>query len=389
MLDERIINKLVERLVDRIEQGNTYVLEQIGKSIKKIGTLNPTNAYQLAQILKYGGNFDKITSKLAEITELNIKDIYKIFEEVAKKNSLFAKKFYDYKGIKYIPYEENIALQRKVRALATITANEYINTSKTLAFARKDIYGKTSYTLLSNMYQDVIDKAVVNISMGKTTFDKEMSKIIKELGQSGIRTVDYASGYSKRLDSAVRMNLKGALRDMSNTIQEQFGKEYGANGIEISVHLHPAPDHQDIQGKQFSKEKFELLNSELKRPIGQLNCYHYIFPIVLGVSEPEYTQEQLDKINSDNSKGFIYEDKHYTLYQGTQLQRKLETEIRKQKDIQIIGKASGNKEAVEKAQSEITKLTRKYKEISQISGLPTKLERARVQGYRRINVNKM
>ena len=44
MIDERLIDLLVERLVDRIEQGNTYVLEQIGKSIKKVGTLSPSKA---------------------------------------------------------------------------------------------------------------------------------------------------------------------------------------------------------------------------------------------------------------------------------------------------------------------------------------------------------
>ena len=79
--------------------------------------------------------------------------------------------------------------------------------------------------------------------------------------------------------------------------------------------------------------------------------------------------------------------KTYTNYEGTQLQRKLETEIRKQKDIQIMAKASGNKELVQESQQKITQLTRKYKELSDVSGLPTKLERARVSGYRRTKVN--
>ena len=77
------------------------------------------------------------------------------------------------------------------------------------------------------------------------------------------------------------------------------------------------------------------------------------------------------------------------MYEGTQLQRKIETEIRKAKDTQIIAKASGNKELVQESQSKITQLTYKYKELSQVSGLPTQLERARVSGYKRINVNKM
>ena len=390
MLDDRIIDVLVERLVNRIETVNTYILEKIGESIKQIGTVSPTKALQLANILKYGGNYESILLELKKLTELNVEEIEAIFEEVAKENQLFAKQFYDYRKIKYIPYEKNIPLQNQVKALAKITQDQYKNFSNTLAFARKDIDGKIIYTNLSETYQNIIDEAVLSVSQGKDTFQNEMYRVIKELGNSGIKTVDYASGYARRLDSAVRMNVKGALRDMSITLQKQFGEEFGADGIEVSHHENSAPDHIDtVDGKQFSNEEFEELNSKLERPVGQLNCDHYIFPIILGISKPEYSKEQLKKDKEKNEKGAVIDGKHYTLYELTQMQRKIETEIRKAKDTQIIGKASGNKEIVEESQLKITELTQKYKEISQISGLPTKLERARVSGYKRINVNKM
>ena len=388
MLDDKIINVLVDRLVSRIEQGNEYILKQMGSTIKHIGTLSPSKANQLVNILKYGGNYDKIVRKLAQITELNIRDIEKIFEAVAKENLYFAKQFYEYRNIKYIPYEKNISLQRQVKALARITANNYMNMSRTLAFTKIE-NGKVIYTDLARTYQNMIDEAVLNISQGKTDFNSNMYKTIKELGQSGIKTVDYASGYSRRLDSAVRQNIQSALRDMSNELQKQFGEEFDYDGIEVSHHANPAPDHEFIDGEQFSKEEFEKIDSELERPVGELNCYHYIFPIILGVSKPNYTKEQLQEDKEKNKKGFNYEGKHYTLYEGTQLQRKIETEIRKAKDIQIIAKASGNKELVQESQARITQLTYKYRELSKISGLPTQLERARVSGYKRTNINKI
>ena len=233
MLDDRIIDVLVERLVNRIETVNTYILEKIGESIKQIGTVSPTKALQLANILKYGGNYESILLELKKLTELNVEEIEAIFEEVAKENQLFAKQFYDYRKIKYIPYEKNIPLQNQVKALAKITQDQYKNFSNTLAFARKDIDGKIIYTNLSETYQNIIDEAVLSVSQGKDTFQNEMYRVIKELGNSGIKTVDYASGYARRLDSAVRMNVKGALRDMSITLQKQFGEEFGADGIEV------------------------------------------------------------------------------------------------------------------------------------------------------------
>ena len=406
MIDERLIDKLVERLVDRIEEGNTYTLQKIGESIKKIGTLSPSKAQELGQILKYGGNFDKIVEKLAKITDLNVKDIYEIFEEVAKSDYAFSKQFYDYKGVKYIPYEENIALQSQVKALARITANEYANFSNTLAFTKR-VNGRVVYTDLARTYKDTLDKAILSIAQGKSTFDEQMYSTIKELASSGLKTVDNASGRSVRLDSSIRQHMKGALRNLHNETQAIFGEEFGSDGVEISVHLNPAPDHSEVQGRQFSKEEFAKFQNDQdavdytgkvfesehdgkdRRSISEYNCYHYTFDIVLGVSKPNYSSEELKKINEDNNKGFELDGEHYTNYEISQMMRKLELQVRKQKDLQIIGKASNNKQIIDEAQTKITQLTQKYREISKISGLPTRMERMKISGYKRISTKKM
>ena len=56
-IDDKI-ELITERLARRIEKANAYVLKEIGRSIKEIGTINPTKANQLVQIIKYGGNYD-------------------------------------------------------------------------------------------------------------------------------------------------------------------------------------------------------------------------------------------------------------------------------------------------------------------------------------------
>jgi hypothetical protein len=226
-----------------------------------------------------------------------------------------------------------------------------------------------------------------------------------------------------RLDSSVRMHLQDGLRTLFNQNQELFGEEFDYNGIEVTHHQNSAPDHIDtVDGKQFvlvdkvqeqinngieTKIKqedirgnqvkvkgkiyddFNAVNNSLERQVSTLNCRHRTFSIVVGVSKPEYTQEQLDEDKQKNIEGFDFDGKHYTLYEGEQLQRSLERKIREQKDIQIIAKASGNKELVAESQSKITQLTRKYKQLSDISGLPTKMERMRVSGYKRTSVKNM
>ena len=295
----------------------------------------------------------------------------------------------------------------QVEALANTTAHEYVNLANSLAFT-KQVNGKTIATPLSRMYNEVLDKVILNVSQGKTTFDEEMYSAIKELASSGLKTINYSTGRSMRLDSAVRMQMRGALRNLHNETQELIGKEFDADGVEISVHLNPAPDHAEVQGRQFSNEEFKKFQEDQdaksydgkffpavavetgrdRRAISEYNCYHYTFAIVLGVSKPEYSNEELQEIIDNNEKGFEYEGKHYTNYEGTQIQRAFETEIRKAKDEQIAARAAGIPEDIITAQKKITTYTNKYREISKISGLETQLNRARVSGYRRVKVGK-
>ena len=410
MITDEQIDLLTERLINRIHNANIYFLQKIGNNIKRIRNLKPSEAHQLIQILKYNGNYEEIINEISRLTNLNIQDIDAIFNEMAKKDYLFAEKFYKYRGIEYIPYNENKALLRQVSALASITKQEMYNYARAtnLGYSIRDLQGNVRFVGLRETYNRVLDEAVLNVGTGVDTFDNAMSKIMKDIGGNGLKTVDYASGRSIRLDSVARMHLKGALRNLHNEVQKQVGEEFDFNGYEISVHSNPAIDHEKIQGRQFSIEEYEKLNNGLEaedytgktftldhdhkngfRPISTMNCYHYVFSIVLGVNKPEYSEEQLQKIIDDNDKGFELDGEHFTNYEGTQLQRKLETEIRKQKDIQILAKASGNKELVKESQDKITQLTNKYKELSDVSGLPTKMQRMRVTQYKRVNINKL
>lgn len=417
MLSDEVLEKVTERIVERLSILNTNILKHIGSKIDEIGTLKPTQAQQLIQTLKYGGDYEKIVKELSRVSKLNTKEIKEIFEEVAKNDYRFAKQFYDYRGIGYIPFEENVALQNEVKAIANITARRCAEmmTPRALGFGMIDKKtGEVTFKGLKKAYYELLDEAVLSVSQGKESFDQAMTRQIKQMGSGGLKVI-YESTYinkegkevhnTRRLDSAIRMNLKDSLRELHNETQDIFGKEFGADGVEISVHGNPAPDHELVQGRQFSNTEFNKFQNDEqaisydgivfepefeghdRRAISEYNCYHYTFSIVLGVSEPEYSNEQLQEIIDKNNEGFELDGKHYTNYEGTQMQRRLETEIRKQKDIQIMAKASGQDDLVLNSQQKITQLTQKYKELSKVSGLPTKMERTKVSGYRRTKVN--
>lgn len=411
MLSDEVVEKVIERLVERIEQVNVDVISQIGKSIVKLGTVSPSKAQQLIQILRYGGDYDQIKRKLKQITKLNIKDIERIFKEVAKQNYQFAEQFYKYRNKKYIPFDQNEPLQNQIKTLSKVAAKDYYNLTKTSAigFTSLDpIKNKVIFKGLEKTFVDALDKAVLAVLQGKTTFKDELHNIVKTLGKSGLKTVNYKSGRAIRLDSAVRMNLRAAIRNFHNENQKLLGEQFDSDGVEISVHENPAPDHENVQGRQFTNRAYNDLNDGKTvkdytgivctldhdhkngfRPISTMNCYHYTFSIVLGVSKPQYNDKQLKQIIEDNNKGFMYKGKHYTNYEGTQMQRRMETEIRKLKDQQIFARQTNDVDTIAKVQPKIRMLSKKYKQFSQVANLPTKSDRMRVSNYKVVANSKL
>ena len=387
--DEKSLDKVLEKYYYRYNRYNENVLIQLGKTIKEIGEMKPSEVHRLSQQIKYSKNIDDLIKELSDITDKSVQEIKELFDKFAKENTEFSTAYKD--AINYTKYEDNIRLQRMIESISNLTSNTMRNITNTSAigFYYKDTFGNVKFRDLKSTYLNLIDEAVYNVSTGTIDYQSAMRKVLNSLADSGIRThedkIGYTSGYSRRLDSSVRQNILEGLRRVNNDIQKQIGEEIGADGIEISAHFPCAFDHLDIQGKRYTKDEFEELNDSLDRPIGTYNCRHFTMQIILDVDEPMYNPSRLYKWRKQSYETFEYEGKKYNAYEATQVQRKIETAIRKQKDRQIIARASGDTDGVRIAQQRITQLTAEYNNFSRVAGLPTYKNRLSVSGYRRVS----
>ncbi len=407
MLNEELQEKLLSVFDKRFQDYNTKVLTELGNVIKQFKDLTPSQAHKLAQQLKYNTTVKQLLNELSKISGLSIEDLKVILEKVAKENIGFADVYYKARGLETPIYNENKALQRLVSSVYNISGAEFKNIAKSTGFRLLGDNGEPLLLDIDKTYKEVIDRCVVAISQGKETYQQSMRSTLKQLSSSGVRKIEYESGYSRRLDTSIRQNILDSMRQVSNESQQLFGKEFDSDGVEISTHLNPSPDHSNVQGHQFSNKEYEKLQStgvatnyngevidiRIKdnfRPISTMNCFHYIFSIVLGVSKPQYSKEELKKIIDDNEKGAELDGKHYTNYELTQIMRKLETKIREQKDLQIMARVSDDKDLILQAQTKITQLTNKYKQVVKISGLPNQLStRGGVPNYHRVSIKNL
>ena len=369
-------------LFNNVSGWETKTLERIGKRIKKYGKLSLADIKSINNVAVVKGDLDLIIKDLAKVTNYNISQLKDMYGTLLAEQHLQNKPLYDYRGVKFFPYDENKTIQSIVNAYAKTTGETMINLAKTKALCILDHNGNVKG--LQRYYTDVLDKAVMQVTTGATDFHTAMRDTIVELGGSGVR-VDYGGGVTRRLDTVVRQNLLWGAKQASTEYNTMIGEELGCDGIEIDWHSNPRPSHEFMQGKQYVLGKartingihFESADEALER-LQDYGCLHYRTPIICGISEPRYSPEELKRLNEQNAKTYNINGRDVSGYEAQQMMRRVETAIREQRSIKQIAQASGDKALVKQCNDNIKAYKGKYEEITNITGFYPETKRMSV-----------
>lgn len=165
-------------------------------------------------------------------------------------------------------------------------------------------------------------------------------------------------------------------------MQEDNADKLGTDKFEVSWHGTARPEHQEWQGKVYTKEQLESVCG-LGSVTGLLgaNCRHTYFPFIEGVSERIYTDEQLRAMNERENEPKYYNGKPYTSYEATQRQRYLETSMRAQRQkIKLLEEAGADEQDITLAKCKYRRLSQKYTAFSKQMGLPQERDRIYADG---------
>lgn len=354
-----------------------YLLRDLAERIAAAGEFTATAQYETWKLQQLGVSQKEIKKELQKLLKSTNADIEKLMTQSAKAGYSFDLKMLP--TVEAIPFEENAAVQQIVAAAIALAQDDLTNITQTLGMI--DPYGNAQP--LQAAYRQCMDYAFMQVSTGAADYNTAIRAATKNLADKGVCVIDYESGVRTTLEAAVRRNIMGGLGLMQEQISKRNHDDMGANGWEIDAHSNSAPDHEPIQGKQYTDAEYEALNNSLVRRIGTLNCGHSAYPIIVGISSPQYSAEQLEAMRTANAEGITYNGNHYTGYEATQHQRAFERAIRKQKRRILIDEATGDAEKLETDQIKLQTLRQEYNGFSKAAGLRTQTERAEVAGFGR------
>lgn len=265
-------------------------------------------------------------------------------------------------------------MSQMINAFQSQTAGQLKNLTKTMGFKNTTL-GTTG---ILNAYQREMDLALLKVATGAFSYDQAVNDCIKRLAQSGLRSIDYASGRTYQLDTAARMCVRTGMSQLAGKVMEENLKSTGQDLVITSQHMGSRPEHAPWQNKVFSYSGKNKKYPDFFKETGYgtvaglkgANCTHDFYPFWEGASViPEDIKEPPPiKVNG----------KEYTYYQATQQQRKMERDIRATKREIEAQKAIGGD--ITELQSKLRGQTAAYKNFSADAGLKVKQNRLRVVG---------
>lgn len=375
MLTPKQLQNLPKPLTDIYSELSDFVLQDIAMRIAKAAKITDTAEYLMYRARALGMSTDAIKKEIARINGAAESEIAELIREAAERSDEFDRKMLGVSG--GMTLSENTQLQKLMAAQIEQTRGLCTNLTGTLGFAQRTADGRMVYSSTTDFLRKQMDMAQMKVMTGVCDYNTAVRQACFALADSGLRTVYYASGRSDRIEVAVRRALMTSVSQLTQKISEQNAAEFGADGWEISAHMGARPSHAVYEGRQYPQSQYETIVLPL---INDYNCRHSAYPIIMGVTKPAYTEEELQALDPPP---FTYEGRQYTAYEAQQQMRKMERAMRRQKDRCVVADAVGDKDAFTAVSIKLRRQKDYYEDFCKAAGTYTEYERTFVSGYNR------
>lgn len=165
--------------------------------------------------------------------------------------------------------KDNSFLQQLVEGMKEQTATSFKNLTQTTGF--KTVSG---FEAVENLYRRELDKAMIKVCTGTYSHEEVVYDVVHSLADSGLRSIDYGSGRSMQLDTAVRLAVRTGAHQLAGKVTDENIKRTDVNLVRVSKHWGARntgtghANHEQWQGKVYFIKEGNDYSKEARR-IGQ------------------------------------------------------------------------------------------------------------------------
>ena len=382
-----LLDALPEEIAELFRGLEDTLLDEICSRLALKDQLNEVTVQAVRALRSHGIDTKEIERAIRKTSGISEQKLKELFDDVIARNQKYYTDVIDMAGL---TQPETLVDATVIEAIRAQTLDEFHNIAQSMGFLVDN--GRTMLPP-ARAYQWALDSAVMKIQSGAISYNQAIKSAVQQLA-GGLKVVNYESGHVDHIDVAVRRAVMTGVNQICDQHTNQSAEYLETRYFEVSAHsgardkpgASPWSSHKDWQGKVYyqseSGEPDPLgLYDDLVGTTGYgyvdgltgANCRHHKYPFVPGVSERTYTDEQLEHI--DDGLGCTFDGKTYTAYEATQMQRRIERQIRAQKKLRNAYKEAGLSEDATAANIKLRRLNAEYRRFSKAAGLPEQRER--------------
>ena len=316
----------VTQLLGLYQQLEDDIVADMVRRMLRMGFVSETTAYQAEVLQTAGILYDDILQMIADRTDASVAQVRVMFEDAGVQTVEIDNDTHEAAG-------EAPADIRQDGGMKQVLDAGYRKTLGTM----RNLVSTTANTTQTAFLQ-ACDRAYMQLSSGAFSYQDAIRMAVRNLADGGAY-VTYPTGHRDRIDVAVRRCVLTGVGQTAAAVAKKRAEDSGCKYMELTAHGGARPEHArwqgqlvQIQGKRTRKVIDGLKVFTLKeigygdgRGFKGWNCRHNWHPYYPGLSTPNYTPEQIAKLDE---KSISYNGEKYTAYEISQMQRKGERKVR-------------------------------------------------------------
>lgn len=371
-LDPKYLESLPDTLVDLYGLVEMDILADMARRISAYDYFIPAAQHQNQKLQELGMVQSEIIAKLSAITGKSQEEIVALLTEAGEQAIADDVEYYKAADV-YAPDKvDTEALYEQLNSGLVQTESAFKNITRTTA------------NTATGQFEAALDRAWLQISTGAFDYATSIKSAIVGLSSVGLGAVKYPSGRVDSIEVAVRRAVVTGVNQTASKVQEKLADQLEVELVEVTAHGGARPEHAKWQGKVYSRNGDVEIDGvkyrDLRKATGYgtgaglcgWNCRHNFHPYVHGTSR-SWSQKELDKLEEKNIE---YNGVKMTEYEASQVQRKIEREIRKQKRTIAALEAVG--EDASEYRSKLNTANKQYNDFTKQTGLKQQRDRTKI-----------
>lgn len=228
-----LLDALPEELAELFRGLELKLLDEICSRLKIAGDLNEVTVQDIRALRSHGVDLDEIKKAISETTETGMDKLDKLLDGVVERNQAYYESMIDLAGV---TAPERLIDQEDMWAIYEQTRGEYRNITRSMGFIVRDGWHKMMLKP-AKAYQWALDSAELQVMSGAISYNQAIRDAVRQLAESGLKTVEYESGHVDQLDVAIRRAIMTGVNQLNQKYREQSMDYLETDLVEVTAHL--------------------------------------------------------------------------------------------------------------------------------------------------------